>query len=350
MQIVFIILLTMLNGLMAMAETALVSAQRVRLRQRADQGSAAARTALHLVENPTPMLTAIQLAITLIAIFSGALGEASIADDFERGIARIESLAPYAHILALVLVVGLITSLSVLFGEILPKRLALLAPEAIASASAIPLSWLISATQPLLKVVAWITDLLLRPFLGLATRSSSVTSEEINIMLEEGAKAGEFGPEERRLIERVLHLGDQRIGSLMVHRTEMTWMDLNTPLDKARRMARASALSHFPVCKGTVDRVVGVVSLRDLLPGEAPGPVELRSLIRAPVFVPESAPALKVLDRCRQASAPAAFVVDEYGSVQGEVTVERILDRLVGRVWSTEAPTPTASPAAPAHS
>lgn len=336
MQIILIVLLTILNGMMAMAETALVSAQRVRLRQRAEQGSAGARTALRLVEHPTPMLTAIQLAITLFAILSGALGEASLADNFERRISKFESLAPLSHELSLILVVGVLTAFSVVVGEILPKRLALLAPEAIASVSAIPLSWLIRATQPLLRVVSWATDLMLRPFLSLAPRTAGVTSEEINIMVEEGARLGEFGPEERRLIERVLHLGDQRIGSLMVHRTEMTWMDIGTPIDKARRMARASMLSHFPVCKGTVDRVVGVVGLRDLLPSEAPGPVELRTIIRAPVFVPESAPALKVLDRCRQAHAPAAFVVDEYGAVQGEVTVERILDRLVGRVWSAE--------------
>ncbi|MBL8746806.1 MAG: CBS domain-containing protein, partial [Phycisphaerae bacterium] len=167
-----------------------------------------------------------------------------------------------------------------------------------------------------------------------------VTSEEINIMVEEGALAGEFGPEERRLIERVLHLGDQRIDSLMVHRTEMTWIDIGSSLEKARKAARGSRLSHFPVCRGTVDRIVGVVELRDLLPGDGGQPTDLKSIIKPPTFVPESAPALRVLDRCRQANTPAAFVVDEYGAVQGEVTVERILDRLVGRVWSAESAHP----------
>ncbi len=334
MAVFLIIVLTVLSGLMAMAETALVSSHKVRLKQRAEGGGSAARAAYEMVERPTPMLTATQLGITLFAILSGALGEASLSESFEQYLLTKEAFARYADEVSLVAVVAGITLFSVLVGEILPKRVALIAPEAISTATSLPLIWFIRLTAPFIAVISWMTDILLIPFLRFAPKSGAVTSEEINIMLEEGARTGEFGPEERRLIERVLHLGDQRIDALMIHRTEMAWLDIATPIEKARRMARASLLSHFPVCKGNVDRIVGVVGLRDLMPGEGPGPTDLKSIAHPPVFVPESAPALRVLDRCRQAQAPVAFVVDEYGAVQGEVTVERILDRLVGRVWS----------------
>lgn len=335
-QILLIVGLFMVNGVLAMSETAMVSSQKMRLRQRADAGSAGAKAALVLAERPTHFLSTIQIGITLIGILSGALGEASIASKLEEKLQTIKGVERYAEELSLAVVVVGLTLLSVVIGELIPKRVALMAPEAIASALALPLRALSRITAPAVSGLSLITDLLLAPLLRRAPKAGSVTSAEINILVEEGARAGEFGAEEQRLIERVLHLGDQRIDALMVHRTEMTWFDVATPIDKARRIARGSALSHFPVCKGTVDRVVGVVSLRDLLPGDGPAPADLRQILRAPVFVPDSAPVLRVLDRCRHAQAPAAFVVDEYGAVLGEVTVERILDRLVGRVWSAD--------------
>ncbi len=345
MDILIILVLLVLNGILSMSETAMVSSQRIRLKQRADAGHRGAAVALMVSESPTRFLSTVQVGITLIGILMGAVGEAAIASDVRRALETLPELRPISRPLSIGIVVLGITFLSVVLGELVPKRLALMAPEAIASALAIPLRLLSRVTSPLVSLLTATTDLLLLPLRGRVSRTDRVTSEEINIMVEEGARTGEFGPEERRLIERVLHLGDQRIDSLMVHRTEMTWMDIGTSLEKARKMARASALSHFPVCKGTVDRIVGVVGLRDLLPSDGPGPVDLKSIAKPPVFVPESAPALRVLDRCRQAQAPAAFVVDEYGAVQGEVTVERILDRLVGRVWSAEPPAATPGPA-----
>lgn len=343
MEILLILGLFALNGVLAMSETSMVSSQKMRLRGRADAGSAGARTALALSENPTRFLSTVQIGITLIGIMSGAIGEASVADALEARLREIPSVAPYAGQVALVSVVVGLTFCSVVVGELIPKRLAMMNPEAVASTLAIPLRTLSIVASPAVLLLSSITDFVLFPFRARLSSKGTVTSAEINILVQEGARAGEFGPEEQRLIERVLHLGDQRIDSLMVHRTEMTWFDVNTPLEKARRIARGSALSHFPVCKGTVDRVVGVVSIRDLLPGEATLPTDLKSMLRPPVFVPESAPALRVLDRCRQAGAPAAFIVDEYGAVQGEATVERILDRLVGRVFSGERPAPGAS-------
>lgn len=343
MDILIILVLLVFNGVLSMSETAMVSSQRIRLRQRADAGHRGAAVALVVSESPTRFLSTVQVGITLIGILMGAVGEAAIATDVRRALAGVPELKPISQPLSIGVVVLGITFLSVVLGELVPKRLALMAPEAIASALAIPLRLLSRVTSPLVSLLTATTDLLLLPVRGRVSRNDTVTSEEINIMVEEGARTGEFGPEERRLIERVLHLGDQRIDALMVHRTEMTWMDIATPLEKARKMARASVLSHFPVCKGTVDRIVGVVGLRDLLPGEGAGPTDLKSIARPPVFVPESAPVLRVLDRCRQAQTPAAFVVDEYGAVQGEVTVERILDRLVGRVWSAEPANPPAT-------
>lgn len=339
MDILIILGLVLLNGALSMSETAMVSSHRIRLRQRAAQGRRGAAAAIALREAPTRFLSTVQVGITLIGILTGAVGEASIAGDVRRALAGVPELRLISEPLSLAIVVLGITFLSVIFGELIPKRLALMAPETIASAVARPLGMLAAIASPLVSLLSVTTDLLLSPLKGRLDVTAGVTSEEINIMLEEGARSGEFGHEERRLVERVLHLGDQRIDSLMVHRTEMVWFDQSTPLDKVRRIARSSTLSHFAVCRGTIDRIVGFITLRDLLPGDAPAggaPTDLKAITRPPVFVPESAPVLRVLDRCRQSQVPAAFVVDEYGAVQGEVTVERILDRLVGRVWNVE--------------
>ncbi|MDX2116096.1 MAG: hemolysin family protein [Planctomycetota bacterium] len=338
MELLLILVLLLTNGVLAMSETAMVSSQKIRLRQRAAEGSAGAAAALQLAERPTRFLSTVQVGITLMSILLGAVGEAAVATDVRRILEGIPAVAPFAQPASLVIIVVGFTLASVVLGELVPKRLALMAPEAVASAGAIPMQFLSRIAAPVVGLLSFLTDLILLPLRGRVDTSATVTSQEINLMVSEGAAAGEFTPEEQRMVERVLHLGDQRVGQLMVHRTEMTWLDVATPLDRARRVARSSGLLHFPLCKGTVDRIVGVVDLRDLLPTDSAA-TDLKAVAKPPVFVPESAPVLRVLERCRAAAADVAFVVDEYGAVQGEVSVARILDQLVGRVFSAAEPT-----------
>lgn len=336
MALLLIVILLVLNGVCSMAETALVSSHRIRLKQRADRGWRGARAALALTASPLRFLSTIQVGNTLTAILIGAVGETALASALEERLARFDPAAPYANQAATIVVVLGLTLLTVILGELAPKRIALVAPEAVASALAPAVELAARIIAPLVAFMSWIVDSLLHPITSRTRGAGAPTSAEINIMVEEGARAGEFHPEEKRLIERVLHLGDQRISSLMVHRTDMLWFDASTPIAEARKTARRSALSYFPVCKGRVDRIIGVVGLRELLPAD--GATDLKSLTKPPIFVPESAPVLRVLDQCRHAGAPVAFVVDEYGDVQGEITVERILDSLVGRVFSAARP------------
>jgi putative hemolysin len=330
MELVVIFLLLMVNGVLAMSEIALVSAQNPRLKQRADEGSRGAAAALLLTRTPTRFLSTVQIGISLVGILLGAVGEASIAHDVEQWFARVPFLAPVARVLSVGTVVLAIGFLSVVVGELVPKRLAMSNPELIASWIGWPMLWLSRLFTPVVALLSKTTDFILLFFGIKDNRIDPVTSHEINLLLEEGARAGEFLPEEQRLIETVLHLGDLQISALLVHRTEMIWLDVSTPLEKARHTLRSSAQSYVALCDGGVDRIVGVIGARDLLAPPAPE-TTLNSLAHRPLFVPESAPVLRVLELLKAAPAPVAFVVDEYGALQGQVSITDVVNHLIGR-------------------
>jgi putative hemolysin len=342
MDILLILLLLLINGLLAMSEIAVVSSAKARLRQRASEGGRGAAAALQLSESPTKFLSTVQVGITLVGILMGAVGEKALTHDLAEALKGTPVPSTFIEPTAFAVVVLAITFASVVLGELVPKRLAMSAPESIASVLAIPMLVLSRVAGPFVAILSFSTERILRMLGVRETGLDPVTSHEINLMIEEGARAGEFTPEEQRMIERVLHLGDQRVEAVMVHRTEMQWLDAQWPLDRARRVVRESDQNYFAVCRKSVDKIVGAVGVRDLLPGDSGTPgaggsgSDLKSIAKPPLFVPESAPALRVLERLRAARVPIAFVVDEYGAVQGQVTIRDILDKLVGRVFRAE--------------
>lgn len=338
MDFLLIGLLLALNGVFAMSEIAVVSSTKARLRQRADAGGTGAAAALQLSDSPTRFLSTVQVGITLVGILLGAVGEAAITHDLAEALKGSPVPSTFIQPTSLALVVLGITFCSVVFGELVPKRLAMSNPERIASFVALPMLLLSRIAGPAVAVLTFSTERILRLFGVRNSGVDPVTAHEINLMIEEGAKAGEFTPEEQRLVERVLHLGDQRVDAVMLHRTEMRWLDATMTLERARRAAREGDQNYFAVCRKNVDRIVGAVGVKELLPGEgsAPSASELKAIAKPPLFVPDSAPALRVLEKLRSAPVPIAFVVDEYGVVRGQVTMRDILDELVGSVFSAE--------------
>jgi len=352
MAIAILLLLILINGLFSMAEIALVSARRVRLEAAAARGDKGAAAAVRLSEEPTRFLSTVQVGITLIAILSGAYAEATLSKDLEGVLGRYEGVRPYASAVASAMVVVGVTYLSVVLGELVPKRIGLASAEAIASWAARPMGVLSRVAAPAVWVLSRTTDLVMRPF-GRESETHAVTEEDVRGMIEAATETGAVAELEQRLIERVFRLGDRRVKSLMVPRTEIEWLELDAPPELLRRKVAAASHSHFPVCRGGLDRVVGVVHLRDLVRRglgaagwAAGGRVDLASVMRRPLFVPETAPALKLLETMQRSRTRFALVVDEFGALVGLVTLGDIVQAIVGDVLhrgdGTEAEEPSA--------
>lgn len=338
MAIAILLLLIVLNGVFSMAEIALVSARRVRLEAAAARGDKGAAAAVLLAEEPTRFLSTVQVGITLIAILSGAYAEATLSKDLEAVLAGYEAVRPYASAVASAIVVIGVTYLSVVIGELVPKRIGLGSAEAIASWTARPMGLLSRAAAPVVWLLSRTTDLIMRLF-GRTPEEHTVTEEDVRGMIEAATETGAVAELEQRLIERVFRLGDRRVKSLMVPRTEIEWLEIDAPPELLRRKIASASHSHFPVCRGGLDRVVGVVHLRDMVrrglsgPGwAAGGRVDLSAVMRRPLFVPETAPALKMLETMQRSRTRFALVVDEFGALVGLVTLGDIVQAIVGDV------------------
>ena len=331
LELALILLLLVANGVFAMSEMALVSARRARLRQRADAGDAGARAALELADAPDTFLSTTQIGITLVGILAGAFGGATISEQLAARISRVHALAPYSEGLALIAVVLSITYLSLIVGELAPKRLALNDPERIASMVARPMRALSRVTRPAVRLLSFSTAAVLGAFRLKAAEDPPVTEEEIRVLIHQGAEAGVFEQSEREIVESVLRLDDRRVTALMTPRMEIDWLDLTASPSEALRGLGAGAHSRYPVARGNLDDVQGVVHAKDLLGRCLAGePPDLRSLLRPPLFVPESQTALQLLEQLRNARTHVALVVNEFGSVQGLVTMHDVLEAIVG--------------------
>lgn len=336
-EIFVILLLIGLNGLFAMAEIAVVSARRVRLDSMAREGSAGARVAIELIEAPNRFLSTVQVGITLVGIFAGAFGGATVAQNLAELLRQIPLLASYAGAISLAAVVGTITFLSVVVGELVPKRIALQNAERIAAFVARPmhvLSWL---ATPVVRLLSISTDALLT-ILGLeAQPQTAVTEEEIKGLVEQGAKAGMIHEAEREMVESVFRLDDRPLESMMTPRPEIVWLDLNESPEVTRRLVEQSNFSRFPVCEDDLDHVVGIVHTKDLL-GDCLGDhaFDVGSAMREPLFVPESVHALTALDRFKTTGIHMALLIDEYGGIEGLVTLIDILEAIVGDIPTLE--------------
>src|SRR5687767_12730861 len=276
-----------------MSEIALVSSRKARLQQRAEN-DAGARIALELANAPDRFLSTVQIGITLIGILAGAFGGATLSEHLAERLNQIPSLAPYSGIISLVVVVMTITYLSLVVGELVPKRLALNAPERIASRIAKPMRFLSRVTAPAVHALSASSSLLLRLLKARPTEEPPITEEEVKIMIDVGAEAGVFEEAEHELVDNVFRLADQKIPQLMTPRLDVVWLDVESPPEETRRRIICSHYSRMPVCQGTLENILGVVRARDLLAITLAGePLDLRAAMRPPLYVPESRTALQ---------------------------------------------------------
>src|SRR5918998_2274029 len=339
-QITVIVLLILLNGFFAMSETALVSSRKARLRQRAEEGERGARTALELAEEPNRFLSTVQIGISLIGVLAAAFGGATLAEPLAGALRSVPALAPYAGPIAFGAVVVAITYLSLILGELVPKRLALNGAEVVASR--------VSGTMRLISVVTspavWFLSVSTEAVLGLlrarSTPESPVSEQEVEILMEEGARAGVFEEEERDLVRRALRLDDRPVRELMTPRPKVAWLDADLPPEEVLRRARKAGHSYFPVARGDLDDLLGIASVKDAWARQASGqPTDLLGSLRPPSLVPEGAPATDALEAFKRSGLPLALVIDERGHIEGLITLTDVLEALVGEVPDADEPT-----------
>jgi len=338
-EIVFILILIVINGIFAMAEFAIVSVKKTRLQQRADQGDKRAAAALEIVNEPTQFLSTVQIGITLVGIFAGAFGGATVARELAVYFKDFPAIAPYSDLLSIVIVVLVITYLTLIFGELVPKHLALNNAENIASAVAKPMRLLSVLTAPLVIILSHSTEAMLRIIQFRKINEPPVTEEEIKIMLAESTEAGVFEKAELSMVEGVFELGDRHVDSLMTHRSDIIALDLNDPTDENLRKMTSSGQSNFPVYDRNLDNIVGMVSVKDVLITMVEGGTpDIKATVKKPLFAPQALPVLKLLESFKETGVHIALVTDEYGSIQGVITLHDILEAIVGNVRTLGEP------------
>lgn len=337
-EVLLIVLLALFNGVLAMSEIALVSARKVRLRKRSEAGDRGAKAALELAGSPGRFLSTVQIGITLVGILAGAFGGATLAEELAGWVAQVPRLAPYNEGIAFAIVVVGITYISLIFGELVPKQFALNAPEKIASVLARPLKLLSKVSAPAVFVLDGSTRFILRLLGTRPSEEPPITEEELKHLLKLGTRAGVFEKGEQEIVGRVLRLGERRIGELFTPRPSMVALDVDAPPEENWSKIAASGHFYFPVYEGVPDRVLGLVSVKDLwakaIKGEKP---DLRSLLHEPVYLPEGVSALRGLERLRETGSHLALVLDEYGGVEGLVTLHDLLRAIVGELPSQQA-------------
>jgi putative hemolysin len=326
--------LLVLNGFFAMSELAMMTSRQSRLQQAAAAGNRGAAAAIVLAREPTRFLSTVQVGITLIGILAGAFGENALSGKLQEQIAKVPSLAEYSDQLALVIVVLGITYFSLVVGELVPKRLALAYPEAIASFIARPLNLLSTIAAWPVKLLTLSTEALLKVLRVKPRHGDDVSADDVKSLVARAASTGIFDPLEHKLFQRVFRVGDLTVASLMVPRADIIWIEENEAIDAVRVLVGTSPHSHFPVCRGTLDQLVGVVHIKDLIAyGLLAGTdFKVTAVAQKPLFVPESTPALKLLDRLQRTRSHIAFVVDEYGGTQGLITLNDVVSAVVGDI------------------
>lgn len=337
--ILVILLLVVVNGVFVMAEMAVVSSRKPRLQQWANEGSTGAQVALDLASNPDRFLSTTQIGITAITILMGAYGERTLTARLMQYLDQIASVAAYSETLAFAIVVVLITYLSLVIGELVPKRLALHNPERIASAMAKPMHFLSRWGAPFVHILGRSTRVILQTFQLRPSEEPPVTEEEIKVMMEQGTEAGVFEEAEHDIVKSIFKLADRAVSALMKPRREVVWLDIEESFAENQKKIAASLYSRFPVGQGSLDNVIGVVQAKDLLTRCLAGEkMDLKENLRPPLFVPEGLPALELLELFKKSRTHIALVVDEYGGVEGLVTLNDILEDLVGDVASVDMP------------
>ena len=331
LEIIVILFLILINGLFAMAEIAIVSARRIRLQQRLEAGDKKASIALKLADNPSRFLSTIQIWITLVGILAGTFGGVTIAEQIGLWLQQIPWLAPYGNVIGVLIVVLVITYFALVLGELVPKQLAMQNAEGIAIRLAGPMELVAKLASPLVRFLSASTNFVIR-ILGVhSDETPSVTQEDIKGMLEQGTQEGVFQETEQHMVAGVFRLADWDVGNLITPRTEVVWLDLDNPLEENCRKIVESVHSRFPVARSSLDNVLGIVQTKDLLVDQLTGKsFDLEHLMIEPIIVPESMPVFEVLEMFKESPLKMALVIDEYGGLQGLVTINDILGAIVG--------------------
>lgn len=313
-----------------MSEIALISSRKSRLETAAKKGSKSAKAALDLANSPNKFLSAVQIGITLIGILTGIYSGDKITEDVEYFVSGFEAITPYAHSVAVGIVVVLLTFFSLVLGELLPKRIGLNHPESIAKAMAMPMKVISIITAPFIWLLTTSTEFLLKILQIKPTADGKVTEEEIKAIIKEGTEVGEVQEIEQDIVERVFHIGDRKVNSLMTHRSSMVYLSMDDTLDEIKTKVLDELHSVYPVCEDNLDEVVGVVFLKDLFANFEKGNFDLRSIAKEPAYFIEHTSAYKALENFKKSKVHYAFVTDEYGVFQGIITLNDILEALVG--------------------
>jgi len=344
-EILIVFVLILLNGVFAMSEIAIVSSRRARLVQLADGGSAGAQAAMRLASEPTRFLSSVQIGITAIGILNGAIGEASIADRMRPFFEQVPVLAPHANTAALTVMVVVLTYVSLILGELVPKRLALTQPERIASLIARPMRALATGGRPLVLLLSASTDAILRLFGVRPVKQPAISVEEIKVLLQQGTEEGVFEPVEHEMVTNVLNLDDRQVGAVLTPRSDVVFLDLQDPPDVNREKLKNDRLSVLPLCDGGLDHVLGVVrSPRVLGQVVETGTFDLAAVAEPAWFVPETTTLMDLLGQFRRTHLPMALVVDEHGALAGLVSLTDVVGAIVGDLPSEPGEAPSIVP------
>ncbi len=331
-EILIILGLMVINGLFSMAEIALLSSRKTKLEVQANKGDELAKKALDLANHPDTFLSTVQIGITLIGILTGIYSGENLTGPIIEFLNRFPALQHYSKSIATAITVIFITYLSLVIGELVPKRLGLSRPEAIAKVVARPMAWITAITYPFIWLLTKSTKLIVTLF-GIRKNDSAVTEDEIKAMISEGTEHGDIEETEQEIIERVFHLGDRNITSLMTHRSDIIWMDTNARVADVKEKMKEVIHNTYPLCDGVIDNIKGVVTIKDIL--LANDDTVLTDIMKAGLFVPENNTVYQVLEKFKNSQTNSCFIVDEYGSVEGMMTLNDILEAIVGDMAPT---------------
>jgi putative hemolysin len=330
-EIVLIFFLILINALLAMSEAALVASRKARLQQQAGEGNKLSALALKLIEDPNIFLSTIQIGITLIGVFAGAVGGATISESLAITLHNVPYIGEYSNSIALGIVVLSITILTIWLGELVPKRLGLNSPEKIAQVVAGPMLFISKVFAPFIKLMSGATNFVLR-LLGVnPSAEPPVTEEEIHLLIDQGTQAGVFQEAEQDMVEGIFSLGDSRVYSLMTPRTELVWLDITDTIEEIRVKIAECPYSRFPVRQDSLETILGIVKSRDLLVESLSGKeIDLKTLLKPAYFIPETMFASRALELFKEKNTELLLVVDEFGGLQGLLTINDILEEIVG--------------------
>lgn len=332
MEIAIILVLILLNGLFSMAEIALVSSRRTRLETAAKKGSSNAKTALELASSPNKFLSTVQIGITLVGLLTGIYSGENITNDLDTWLQQFPSIQPYAHSIAVVIILVVITFFTLVLGELVPKRIGLNSPEAIAKLVAKPMKVVSTVTAPFVWLLTGTTDLILKILRVKPSDDSKVTEEEIKAIVQEGADGGEVQEIEQNIVERVFNLGDRKVGSLMTHRRDVVFIDVDMPVDDVRKIALNEIHSIYPIYENDKDHIIGVINMKELFTTLHKEDFNIRKILHRPHYISENTSVYLALEQFKKTKYRYSIVADEHGMAQGIITINDILEALVGDV------------------